>query len=91
MSATLREPGHPDHLLLTRGISATFDAFVVAAAFDAAGLPAFALGDGTLRLCDGPSAGWRSVEAHDGAALCLAAAPGGGFASGGDAGRRCWC
>ncbi len=79
----------PDFLLETRGVSRSLDAFVVGAAFDRAGATAaFALGDGTLRLAparDGDE--WRTIEAHDGAALALApdARPD-GFISGGDDG-----
>jgi WD40 repeat protein len=76
----------PDHLLDTRGIRQDLDAFVVAAAFDRTGQPAFALGDGTVRLPD--DGAWRSVAAHDGAALALAADTAAeGFISGGDDGR----
>ena len=81
MSQTLT----PDHLLETRGVRQDFGAFVVAAAFDRGGVPAFALGDGTLRLLrDGQ---WHSVPAHDGGVLALAAdARAEGFVSGGDDG-----
>jgi WD40 repeat protein len=75
-----------DHLLDTRGVRADFGAFVVAAAFDRGGLPAFALGDGTLRL---PQEGaWRSIAAHEGGVLALASdVTKEGFVSGGDDGR----
>ncbi len=76
----------PDHLLETRGVKADFGAFVVTAAFDRAGkTAAFALGDGTVRLLEGED--WRTIAAHDGAAMALAqdAAPR-GFVSGGDDG-----
>ncbi len=79
MSATL----DADLVLRTRGITAELDAFVVAVVFDAGGVVAFALGDGTLRLGES----FRAVEAHDGGTLCLAAHPAGGFVSGGDDGR----
>ncbi len=60
------------------------DAFVTAAAYGA-GVAAFALGDGTIRLVtdDGVE---TTAEAHDGAPLCLAV-HGDGFVSGGDDGR----
>jgi WD40 repeat protein len=82
MSQTLS----PDHLLNTRGVRAELGAFVVAAAFDrAGGTAAFALGDGSVRLLDGTA--WRTVAAHDGAAMGLAADAGPrGFVSGGDDG-----
>ncbi|BBK33820.1 WD40 repeat protein [Stella humosa] len=49
---------------------------------------AFALGDGTLRrVVFAEDTPLDIVEAHDGAVLALAAAPGGGFVSGGDDGR----
>ncbi len=86
MSAT----ASPDFLLETRGASRTLDAFVVAAAWERAGTAcAFALGDGTLLLARATEASgaWRSVAAHDGAVLALAAdARPGGFLSGGDDG-----
>jgi WD40 repeat protein len=82
MSQTLS----PDHLLDTRGIREEFGAFVVAAAFDRGGMPAFALGDGTVRLLR--EGVWRSVAAHAGAVLALAAdARAEGVVSGGDDGR----
>lgn len=77
-------------LIETRGVSRALDAFVVAARFDRAGESvAFALGDGTLRLAGvGDDAEWRSVVAHDGAVLSLAAdALPRGFVSGGDDGK----
>lgn len=72
-----------DELLSKRGQSAQLGAYVVAVAFDASGTPAFALGDGTLRL----GATHTSVQAHKGMVLALAAHPDGGFVSGGDDGR----
>ncbi|WP_234730325.1 WD40 repeat domain-containing protein [Acidocella facilis] len=75
-----------DELLSKRGRSAQFGAYVTALAFDASGLPGFALGDGTLRL--GPD--HQSIAAHDGAALSLSAHPQGGFVTGGDDGRLVW-
>ncbi len=84
MSATIT----PDHLLETRGRSATLDAFVVGCAFDRDGRrAAFALGDGTLRLTGRGSDAWQTVAAHDGAALALCGDGGDGFLSGGDDGR----
>ena len=65
-------------LLESRGEHRALDAHVVAIAWHGA-TPAFALGDGTVRL------GWRSVPAHDGAVLALAATPD-GFVTGGDDG-----
>jgi WD40 repeat protein len=83
MSQTLS----PDHLLDTRGVRSDLGAFVVAAAFDRSGkTAAFALGDGSVRLLD--DAVWRTVAAHDGAAMALAPDTGPrGFVSGGDDGR----
>jgi len=76
-----------DKMLETRGVQRDVDAFVVAIAFDRAGTAAFALGDGTLRLVPRGSDEWLRAEAHDGAALALAADAGGsGFVSGGDDG-----
>ncbi|MDE2240520.1 MAG: WD40 repeat domain-containing protein [Rhodospirillales bacterium] len=72
-----------DELLNKRGRGAQFGAYVTGVAFDATGLPGFALGDGTLRL--GPD--HAAVVAHDGAALAMAAHPEGGFITGGDDGR----
>jgi len=64
----------------------TFDAYVTAALFDAAGRAAFALGDGTVRFEDGTAA-----EAHDGAVLSACPHPGGeGLVTGGDDGRVAW-
>jgi WD40 repeat protein len=67
-------------------MSFSFDAYVTAALFDAAGQAVFALGDGSVRFeVDG------HVQAHDGAALCAAAHPGGqGLVTGGDDGRVVW-
>ena len=78
-----------DQILNARGVQRELGAFVVAAAFDRAANVAFALGDGTLRLAPRSGAGeWRSVAAHDGAALALTAdAAPAGFISGGDDGR----
>lgn len=79
----------PDHLLDTRGVSRSLDAFVVAAAFERDGdIVAFALGDGTVRLVSAAAPEeWRTVAAHDGAVLALAAdARAGSFLTGGDDG-----
>lgn len=79
-----------DFLLSSRGHAADLGAWVVGVAFGrGARLCAFALGDGTLRLADGaqPADGWRSVAAHDGACLALAADVATGFLTGGDDGR----
>jgi WD40 repeat protein len=90
--ATLAPPAPTaaNFLLDTRGTTHTFDAFVVAAAFDAESLQAaFALGDGTVRIA--PLADPKTtitIETHEGAclALCADAVPG-GFLSGGDDGQ----
>src|SRR5271163_4612262 len=76
-------------LIESRGTVRDLGAFVVAARFDrGGGIVAFALGDGTLRLGDWTQPGeWRELPVHDGAALALAAHPGGGWVSGGDDGR----
>jgi WD40 repeat protein len=64
-----------------------FDAGVIALVFSDAGLLAAALGDGSLRLVDEDEA-VRTVQVHDGAALCLALdIDGQGFVTGGDDGR----
>ncbi len=68
-----------EFLLPTRGDHRELDAFVVAAAWSG-DTPAFALGDGTLRVGD-----WQSVAAHDGAILALTGTPA-GFVTGGDDG-----
>lgn len=66
-----------------------FDAYVTAARFDKAGRPAFALGDGTVRLV--VDQGFATVEAHDGAVLSSADHPSGsGLLTGGDDGRVAW-
>jgi len=76
-----------DHLLETRGVSQTVDAFVVGAAFERRGTrAALALGDGTLRIAKLGETEWLSVNAHDGAVLALAAADA-GWITGGDDGR----
>lgn len=64
-----------------------FDAGVTGAVFSKAGLLAAALGDGTVQLI-GQSGDKKAVQAHDGAALCLALdIDGRSFVSGGDDGR----
>ena len=64
----------------------SFDAFVTAVAFDAAGQGIFALGDGSVRLENG-----QTIAAHDGAVLCAAPHPSGtGLITGGDDGRLVW-
>ena len=52
------------------GVEAGFDAAVTGAVFTKTGLLAAALGDGTVQLV-GPESGVRTVQAHEGAALCL--------------------
>ncbi len=64
----------------------SFDAYVTAALFDAAGRAAFALGDGTVRF-----EGGEVVAAHSGAILAAAVHPSGeGLVTGGDDGRLVW-
>jgi WD40 repeat protein len=67
----------------------SFDAYVTAALFDAAGQAAFALGDGTVRF---PAIdGVVTVEAHDGAVLSACVHPSGrGVVTGGDDGAVVW-
>jgi WD40 repeat protein len=72
-----------EYLLDVRGVHAALDAYVVGVAWSGA-TPAFALGDGTLRL-GAPGPDQVSVAAHDGGVLSLAATPG-GFVTGGDDG-----
>ena len=69
-----------DALLKSHGTIFEFDAFVTASCF-ADGRAAFALGDGSVVI------GGAVVAAHEGAVLCLAPHPAGGFVSGGDDGR----
>ena len=79
----------PRFLIETRGTSQAFGAFVVGACFSRDGQTlAFALGDGTLRLVNSTNpADWRTIEAHGGAILCLAAdTDSQGFVTGGDDG-----
>src|SRR5258708_5052985 len=68
------------------GRSWSFDAFVVACAFDEQGAVGFALGDGSLRVIDASGA-LAETDVHHGASLALTPAPNGGFLSGGDDGR----
>jgi len=79
-----------DFLVDTRGEQRMLDAFVVAARFSRDGRTlGFAMGDGTTRLVAvvNPSAEWHTVQAHDGATLCLAPDTNpNGFLSGGDDG-----
>jgi WD40 repeat protein len=72
-----------DQLLESRGRSAQLGAYVTAACFSSQDQPAFALGDGTLRL----GADFTPIQAHDGAVLSLTTHPLGGFCTGGDDGR----
>lgn len=61
--------------------------YVVACCYDIQGNLAFALGDGRLSLVLAQGGEPRHIQAHKGACLSLAAAPGEGFVSGGDDGR----
>ena len=64
----------------------SFDAYVTAVSFDAAGRAAFALGEGTVRF-----EGGSLVVAHEGAVLTAAPHPSGeGLITGGDDGRLVW-
>lgn len=63
------------------------DDYVVASCFDADGNLAFALGNGRLFVVPAKAHEPWSVQVHAGACLTLAAAPNGGFLSGGDDGR----
>jgi len=79
-----------DFLLQSRGTSEDFGAWVVGVAFGREGRSAaFSLGDGTLRLAESgnAAAGFRKLEAHDGACLSLAPDIADGFLSGGDDGK----
>ena len=53
------------------GKETEFDAGIVGAVFSDAGLLAASLGDGSVQLV-APEGDVRSVQAHEGAALCLA-------------------
>jgi WD40 repeat protein len=69
------------------GIESKFDAGITGAVFSDSGLLAAALGDGTVQLI-GPEGSVETVQAHDGAALCLALdIDGRGFVTGGDDGK----
>jgi WD40 repeat protein len=69
------------------GIEMVFDAGITGAVFSDGGLLAVTLGDGSVQLI-GPDKDVRPVQAHDGAALCLALdIDGQGFVTGGDDGR----
>jgi WD40 repeat protein len=68
-------------------IETLFDAGVIGAVFSDSGLLAAALGDGAIQLVK-PSGAVEAVQAHDGAALCLAVdLDGRSFVTGGDDGR----
>ncbi|WP_419731169.1 WD40 repeat domain-containing protein [Lichenicola sp.] len=84
----------PDHLLRTRGVTSTVDAFIVGCVFSRDGsLAGFATGEGELHLAPrttSSAADWRLVPVHDGAVLSLAADIGPqGFLTGGDDNRLC--
>ena len=67
-------------VLETRGTTQDLGAHVIAITFTRQGTPAFACGDGTIRL---PHANWQAIEAHDGAILSMTEWQG-GWATGGD-------
>ena len=70
-----------------RDFEVEYDTGVTAMAFSDIGTLAATLGDGSVQLV-GPDQSVRAVQAHDGAALCLALdIDGQGFVSGGDDGR----
>jgi WD40 repeat protein len=70
-----------------RDFEVEYDAGVTAMVFADTGTLAVTLGDGSLQLV-GPDQSLRAVQAHDGAALCLALdIDGRSFVSGGDDGR----
>src|ERR1700739_2172447 len=72
---------------LAADIETVVDAGITGAVFADNGLLAWALGDGSVQLI-GPDEDIRSVQAHDGAALCLALdIDGRTFVSGGDDGK----
>lgn len=86
------ETSSKEFLLHSRGAATELGAWVVGAAFGrgtAAGLCAFALGDGNVHLAApaDPPAKWVSVAAHGGACLALAVDAVPGFLTGGDDGR----
>jgi WD40 repeat protein len=69
------------------GIETKFDAGITGAVFSDSGLLAAALGDGTVQLI-GPNGSVETVQAHDGAALCLTLdIDGRCFVTGGDDGK----
>ena len=69
------------------GIELEFDAGITGAVFSDSGLLAAALGDGTIQLI-GSNGSVETVQAHDGAALCLALdIDGRCFVTGGDDGK----
>ena len=69
------------------GVETRFDAGIVSAVFSDKGLLAAGLGDGTVQLV-APGGEVQSVQAHEGAILCLALdIDGKGFVTGGDDGR----
>ena len=69
------------------GIEAKFDAGITGAVFSDSGLLAAALGDGAVQFI-GPNGNVEMVQAHDGAALCLALdLDGRSFLTGGDDGK----
>ncbi len=82
----MSDTASPDFLLDTRGVHHSLHEYVVGAAF-AGNTAAFALGDGTLHIAH--PAGWRAVEAHQGAILALATdgCPHPAWLTGGDDGR----
>jgi WD40 repeat protein len=71
----------------SRDLETEFDAAIIGAVFSDAGVLAAALGDGTVRLIAADH-NIRTVQVHDGAALCLALdLDGQSFITGGDDGR----
>lgn len=82
----------PRFLIETRGVGHELGAFVVSACFSRDGShAAFALGDGSVRLCQTLDPGMiRKHDVHDGAILALATnVRADGFVTGGDDGRLC--
>lgn len=71
------------YVLNTRGTTRHLGAHVMAARFTRQRTPAFALGDGTLRL---PNQDWQTIQAHQGAILSLTDWQD-GWATAGDDGR----
>ena len=87
---TVEATSPEDTLLRERGRSFTWDAFVVACAFDPGGrFAAWGLGDGTVRLLTvGEKNDPLTLPAHEGAVLALAPdCTEGGVLAGGDDGR----